>query len=220
MTTAARPATQSPVSQSPASCLVDELADSFGDAPRISAGELLAHLEGRGIGLLLIILALPICIPNVPGISTLFGLLLIGPSVQMTLGHKTLWMPGLVKRWSFRGETLRGALRACAVILRKVEFLTRPRLSFLGRGLWLVLAGLQTLLLSLILLLPMPGANVIPGIAIVLTGLGLLQRDGLCLLASVSVAVASVAWVYLGARYLIDFALWVWERAGTVIGPL
>ncbi|UDF03368.1 exopolysaccharide biosynthesis protein [Asticcacaulis sp. AND118] len=194
----------------PASQLVDDLADSFGDAPKVSVGELLKNLEGRGLGLLLIILALPICIPNIPGISTIFGLLLIGPSIQMILAHKALWMPGFIKRWAFKGETLRGAFRACGVVLRKVEFLTRPRLVFMTRGIWLFYAGLQTLLMALILLLPMPGANVIPGIAVVLTGLGLLQRDGLCLLLSVPVAAGAVTWVYYGARYVVDFALWAW----------
>lgn len=203
-----------------ASQLVDDLADSFGDAPTVTVGTLLKNLEGRGLGLLLIILALPICIPNIPGISTLFGLLLIGPSIQMLLGHKALWMPGFIKNWAFKGETLRGAFRACGIVLRKVEFLTRPRLIFLTRGAWLFYAGAQTLLMALILLLPMPGANVIPGIAVVLTGLGLLQRDGVCLLLSVPVAVGATAWVYFGARYVIDFAVWVWERAEGVIGPL
>lgn len=201
-----------PVSDTPASRLVEDLAKSFAGEETVTAGELIKRLEGRGLGLLLIILALPICIPNIPGISTLFGLLLIGPSLQMLFGQRQLWMPRLATRWSFKNETLTGALKACVSVLRKIEFLVRPRLLVLTGGLWLRYFGAQTLVLALILLLPMPGANIIPGIAVVLTGLGLLQRDGICLLLSFPVAVASVTWVYFGARYVLNFLMWLWMQ--------
>jgi hypothetical protein len=72
----------------------------------------------------------------------------------------------------------------------------------------LSLAGLQTLILALVLLLPMPGANVIPGIAIALTGIAILRRDGLFMLMSAAVAVAALAWVYLGGKYIMAFLMW------------
>ncbi|WKL58621.1 exopolysaccharide biosynthesis protein [Asticcacaulis sp. ZE23SCel15] len=196
----------------PASQLIDELADGL-DGERVSVGDLLARLEGRGIGLLLIILALPICIPNIPGISTIFGFLLIGPSIQMILHHKALWMPGFVKRWDFKGDDFRKVLRACAGILLKVEYLARPRWMFLTRGPAMIYLGLQTLVMALILLLPMPGANVIPGVAVVLTGLAILQRDGLFMLAGFAVAAGAVAYVYYFAHYVVDFAIWAYQAS-------
>ncbi|EGF91449.1 exopolysaccharide synthesis, ExoD family protein [Asticcacaulis biprosthecium C19] len=183
----------------PASKIISDLAARL-DGDRVSVGDLLAHLEGRALGLVLLILSLPICIPNIPGISTIFGLLLIGPAIQMILGAKSLWMPRFVKRWSFKGQHLRGALKACGAVLRKIEFLAKPRLHALTRRPAMVYAGIQTLVLALILILPMPGANIIPGVAIVLTGLGVLQRDGLFMLLSVPVAAGAVAWVYFGGK--------------------
>ncbi|ADU13906.1 exopolysaccharide biosynthesis protein [Asticcacaulis excentricus] len=204
----------------PASQLVDDLAKGFSGSEKVSVGDLLSRLDGRGLGLLLIILALPICIPNVPGISTVFGLLLIAPALQMLFGQKSLWMPGFVRAWTFKQSTLQSALKACVSILKRVEFLVRPRILFLSRGLWLSFFGAQTLLMALILLLPMPGANIIPGIAVVLTGLGLLQRDGLSLLLSMPVAAASAAWVYFGARYIVDFTMWVVEKVQALLASL
>lgn len=198
--------------QVPASQLIDELTDSL-SGDRVSVGDLLARLEGRGIGLLLIILALPVCVPNIPGISTIFGLLLIGPSIQMTLLHKKLWTPAFVRRWDFKGSDFRKALKICAAILRKVEYLARPRWVFLTRGPAFIYLGLQTLLMALILLLPIPGANIIPGIAVVLTGLAILQRDGLFMLASIIVAAGAVVWVYYFAHHAVDFALWLYHSA-------
>ncbi|GGZ26213.1 exopolysaccharide biosynthesis protein [Asticcacaulis endophyticus] len=196
----------------PASQLIDELADGLYGA-RVSVGDLLVRLEGRGIGLLLIILALPICIPNIPGISTIFGFLLIGPSIQMLMQHKALWMPGFVKRWDFKGDDFRKVLKGCAAVLRKVEYLARPRWVFLTRGPAMIYLGLQTLIMALILLLPMPGANVIPGVAVVLTGLAILQRDGLFMLAGLAVAAGAVAYVYYFAHYVVDFALWAYQAS-------
>jgi hypothetical protein len=196
----------------PASQIIDELAGSL-DGDRVSVGDLLARLEGRGIGLLLIILALPICIPNVPGISTVFGLLLLPPSIQMLLHHKALWMPGFVKRWDFKGEDFRKVLKACAGVLRKVEYLARPRWVFLTRGPAMIYLGFQTLIMALILLLPMPGANVIPGVAVVLTGLAILQRDGIFMLAGLSVAAGAVAYVYYFAHYVVDFTIWAYQAS-------
>lgn len=195
----------------PASQLVDDLAKKM-DGDRVTVGTLLKHLEGRGLGLVLLILSLPMCIPNIPGISTLFGLLLIGPSIQMIFGHKALWMPGFVKNWTFKGKDLRKALQACGKLLHKVEYLAKPRLTAMTSRGGMIYAGLQTLLMASILLLPMPGANIIPGFAVALTGLAVLQRDGVFMLASIVVGIGAVAWVYVTGKYALDFVIRNYER--------
>jgi hypothetical protein len=187
-----------------ASVLIDDVAASL-SAEKVTAGELLEKLEGRGIGILLLIFSLPICIPNVPGISTLFGLLLIPPSIQMIFRHKTPWTPAFVRNWSFSGKGLRGALKVCADLMRKVEFLARPRLRFLARWPVTSIAGIQVFIMALVLLLPMPGANVIPGLSVALTGLAILQRDGLMMLLSTLIAAGALVWVYLGGGTSLNF---------------
>lgn len=175
---------------------------------RISVGELTECLAGRGIGILLLIFSLPLCIPNVPGISTLFGLLLLAPAIQLIRGQDALSVPGFARRWAVDGRALRAAFRVGSRVLRPVEILAKPRLAVLTRGPALSLAGLQTLILALVLLLPMPGANVIPGIAIALTGIAILRKDGLFMLMSAAVAAVALAWVYLGGKYIMAFLMW------------
>ena len=63
-----------------------------------------------------------------------------------------------------------------------------------------ILVGLQTLLMALILILPIPFANWPPGMTVAMTALALLQRDGVLMLLTIPAAVASVASVYLGTR--------------------
>lgn len=178
---------------------------------RVSVGELIDHLEGRGVGILLLIFSLPLCIPNIPGISTLFGLLLMPPAIQMITRRNAVWFPRFVRRWSLSGQGLRSAFRTCSRIVGHIEFLARPRLVFLTEGKATVLAGLQTLILALVLLLPMPGANVIPGVSVALTGLAILQKDGVFMLLSTVVALLALTWVYLGGKYLVGFAVWIYK---------
>ncbi len=175
---------------------------------RVSIGDLVDCLAGRGVGILLLMFSLPLCIPNVPGISTLFGLLLLAPAVQLITRRDGLWVPNIIRQWSFDGHALRAAFRAGGRLLRRVEVLARPRLLLLTRGPALSLAGLQTLILALVLLLPMPGANIIPGIAVALTGMAILQHDGLFMLLSAAVATVALVWVYLGGKYIVAFLVW------------
>jgi hypothetical protein len=202
-----------------ASVLIDNVAESL-SADQVTAGELLQKLDGRGIGILLLIFSLPICIPNIPGISTLFGLLLITPSIQMISGNKSVWMPAFIRNGSFSGAGLRKALHVCASLMRKVEFLARPRLRFLARWPVTSVAGIQVLIMALVLLLPMPGANVIPGVSVALTGLALLQRDGLMMLLSTLVAAGALVWVYLGGKYVIQFFTWAYESGLSLTASL
>lgn len=192
----------------PASEMMAELATEIGQGHH-SVGAFLDRLDARAPGLLLLILALPMCVPNIPGISTVFGILLIAPSVQMMFGRSSFWLPQRVRAWTFSGRTLAAALRFSVPFLRWVERFTRPRLSWIMRWPFTGLVGLQTFIMALVLILPMWGANLIPGIAVTITGLAILQRDGLLMMFSVPVAAASIAWVYFGAKYAISFLSWL-----------
>lgn len=192
----------------PASEMMANLAGEIG-YERLSVGEFLDRLDARAPGLLLLILALPMCVPNIPGISTIFGTLLIAPSVQMIFGRSSLWLPKRVRSWNFSGRALAAALRLSVPMLRWVERFTQPRLNWVMRWPSTGLVGLQTLMMALVLILPMWGANLIPGVAVAVTGLAILQRDGALMMLSVPVAAASLAWVYFGAKYVISFATWL-----------
>ena len=115
-----------------ASSVMTDLAAGIGE-DRLSVGVFLDRLDTRAPGLLLLILALPMCVPNVPGISTLFGLLLIAPALQMMFGRSTPWLPRPVRAWSFSGRALTAALRVSVPLLRRAERFTRPRLNWMMR---------------------------------------------------------------------------------------
>lgn len=191
-----------------ASQVLEDLIGAF-PSDKISVGELVDQLDSRAHGVLLLILALPMCIPNIPGISTVFGVLMIAPAVALLLGQRRLWLPRQVRAWTFPREGFRRALEVAIGGLRRVEYLIKPRLTVLTRWPVTSFVGFQTLLMALVLILPMWGANLTPGVTVTLTALALMQRDGVLMLLSVPCAVGSLLWVYLFTKYGVMAATWL-----------
>jgi hypothetical protein len=187
---------------------LDDLCEAFSEE-KVSVGELVDCLDSRAHGVLLLILALPMCIPNIPGISTIFGVLMIAPALGLLFGQRRLWLPRQVRGWTFSRNGFNKAMRTAAGGLRRVEYLIKPRLSFLTRWPMTSAVGFQTLIMALVLILPIWGANLSPGVTVTLTALALMQRDGLLMLLSIPCAVGSVVWVYLFTKYGVMAATWL-----------
>lgn len=184
------PSPESPGHAPPASEVLAELADAF-PGETVSVGELLDRLDSRANGVVLLVLALPMCIPNLPGISTIFGFLMIAPALQLLLGQHKVWAPARVRALRVDNQTLRRTFGAAIPALKRVEYLIKPRLSFLTRFPFTIYVGLQTLFMALVLILPIPAGNWPPGITVALTALALLQRDGVLMLATVAACALS-----------------------------
>lgn len=193
--------------------LLTELRVAFpGDEP-ISVRDVLKRLEGRGFGLLLLILALPNCIPNVPGISTVFGLLLVAPALQMIFGAGMPWIPKRIADMHIAPSTFRRVIDWAMPNLLRVERLVQPRLQFLTQKPATIWFGIQTLILAGILVLPIPFANWPPGMGVATLAIALLQRDGLFALISFCFFIASCIIAPLGIG--MAFAAMDWA-IGTV----
>jgi hypothetical protein len=159
---------------------------------RISIGDLLASMDARAMGALLLIFALPNVLPTLPGTSGILGLPLIYLTSQMMMGRLP-WLPKFIA-----GRSL--ARRDFAALIDRVEpWLTwserflRPRLSLLVHEKAERLIGLVALALSVILILPIPLGNMLPAFAICLFALGLMEHDGVWVIAGLVVTVAAVS---------------------------
>lgn len=178
--------------------MLEDLIEAFPDE-RVSIGDLLDRMDSRAYGLLLLVLALPMCVPNVPGISTIFGFLMLFPAFGMLRGSRRLWAPSKLRAKEIDGNVLRRTLRVAIKPLRRVEYLIRPRLTLLTRFPLTIAVGAQTLLMAIILILPIPFANWPPGMTVAMTALALLQRDGILMLLTIPAAIVSVGSVFFGA---------------------
>jgi hypothetical protein len=191
-----------------ASDLLVELLDAFPNES-VTVGEVLERLEGRAFGLLLLLLALPNCVPNIPGLSTIFGVMMIAPAVQLILGRGALWLPKRVRAWSFSRDILGSTIKAAVPLLRKVESLIKPRWHTLVSPPFTRLLGLQVLVMAFILILPIWGGNWPPGVTVAAVALALLQGDGRLALLSIPMAIASAvaAWFFFWVGYEVLSAL-------------
>jgi hypothetical protein len=157
-------------------------ADGEGD---ISLQEVLKMLGARAFGLAILIFSLPnsLPIPSPPGFSAVTGFPIVIFGFQMLLGRKSLWLPARIRRYRFSRAKLTSFLTKALPYIRKVERLLHPRLTFMGsKGAEHVL-GLVILLLSVLLAMPIPLGNFLPGLAISVIALGMLERDGLVMIA-------------------------------------
>lgn len=203
-----------------ASALLEELLEAFPGEEQVTVDEIMAKLERRAFGLLLLLLALPNCIPNIPGISTIFGVLLIAPALQLIFGAGKPWLPKRVRSWAIEKSTLRAAIKGALPLLRRAETLIRPRWEQLYTRPFLIWWGLQTLILAGVLILPIPFGNWPPGMAIAALALGFLQRDGVAAIVSFAFFIASLVIAPLGIGMGLAALAWLGRAIGNGLTDL
>jgi hypothetical protein len=161
---------------------------------RLTVGEIVSALRDRAFSLLVVILGLPNCLPMPPPIPLLCGLLLAFVALQIAAGRPTPWLPkALLSRSIARADVARAVGRALPV-LRRLERWSQPRLTMLETAIAMRLVGVLLLALALGLLFAAPFVGQIPlGLAVCLVGLGLVEGDGVVVLAGVVVGSIGLA---------------------------
>jgi hypothetical protein len=167
----------------------------------ITLSELIHRVGSDGLLLLAALLTLVFLLPvSIPGVSTVFGaaILLIGLS---RLLRRELWIPARLKHRVIGTRKLRPVLRKALPWLQKIERVSRP-----NRIGWLVMDGpvdrmnnASIILGAVLLMMPfgmIPFSNTLPAIALLFLAIGLLQRDGVCVLLGYIANVATI--VYFG----------------------
>jgi hypothetical protein len=152
----------------------------------------LAQLHERAFGLFLLVLALPCCIPFLYGVPQIVALPLMFISAQILLGRQTAWLPRSLAARTVSRDALRNLARRAEPWLLRLEAVSRPRLTRLTRAPMDQLVGLALVLFSASILVPLPGTNTVPGIAVVIVAMGLLQRDGILVILG---ALLGTAWI-------------------------
>jgi hypothetical protein len=164
----------------------------------LTLAELKQALKGRGSAILLILLALPFCFVAIPGLSMPFGIAIGLIGACLVIGREP-WLPRFIMHR--RLSTARSAqlLTGAIKVARQLEKFVRPRLAFLHAGpgmLRLIGLGIVIASLGLMLPLPIPFSNSIPAWAVVLLAIGMMEKDGLCVLLGHLTAMGT--WVFIG----------------------
>lgn len=184
--------------------LSEELADLRTRAGEraITLREVIQTLGGRAYMLLVLLLAIPFITPiPLPGLSTPFGLAIALIAFRLSLGQRP-WLSKNLQRKELPAGFIGKVFSFSEKLLRFFEKFLRPRLTFLTDTPLLVqLHAVLMLLAALALLLPLPipFSNSFPAWAILLMAAGLLERDGLFILAAYVVFTGGVFFfIFLG----------------------
>jgi hypothetical protein len=170
------------------------------DRDRISIGDLLEALKRRALGALMFIFAIITALPMPPGVSAVVGAPLVFLSAQLMLGMNA-WLPRIITDRSLSRVDFHRVVRAASPWLARAEGIMKPRFEFLAKRPAVYFAGFVTFVMSLLVLLPIPGANMAPSIAICIIALGLLERDGIWIVLGAAVGVIST--VVVGGIYWV-----------------
>ena len=179
-----------------------------GQEERISIGDIISRLEGRAHTTLLVLFALPNVLPAIPGTSAITGMPLVYLALQMTLGQRP-WLPAFIANRSFSRTGLATVMDQAKPWLERSERFLHPRLGALTRGRMERVIGVLMLLLAFAVVLPIPFGNMIPALGIIFFSLGLMEEDGLWVIAGFLTMVSGAV--------IFSTLLWALFKAGVFV---
>lgn len=156
--------------------------------------ELIEDFHENGILLAMIFFALPVAIPlpYPPGFTTIMGIPLMVLSIQMIIGSKQVKLPKRVNDYKMKNTTLKMISEKVVPIIKKIEKYVKPRFSFAQSVYCEQFIGIICLIAAMAIAIPLPLTNAVPAQGITIMALGLLNRDGLVVLAGLLVATIGV----------------------------
>lgn len=163
----------------------------------VTLNEILTLGGERTFGFLFVLLALPSALPiPAPGYSIPFGIVMLLLALQLIVGRKKPWLPAGWLSKGFERTKVTGFITKGLPWLQRIEAVSRPRLSIIctspvGR----LVLGVAIALMSIAMMIPIPGTNTVPAIGIFVIGFGLLDDDGAISLAGLTICTLAVVLV-------------------------
>jgi hypothetical protein len=171
----------------------------------ISIEEIEHILRGRGVAMLVLVLAAPFIVPA-PGLSVPFGAAICLLGLRIALGSRTA-LPRCIRQRIVPHKMLERLVRAVASAVRRMEQHIRPRMQYLRTHPRMVnLIGVAIISGGFILSLPLPIplSNLFPALSVLCLAAGFMERDGLLVLVGYVLGIAS--WVYLAIWWKVIVA--------------
>ena len=187
----------------PGAVEVLEDAEAAAEGSRVTVRDIVDAVGYRSYGPIYVLIALFTMTPFwiVPGVSSPTGIILIVLAAQQLIGKRSPWLPEWILRLAVRRDRYERSLEAAKKIAMRVDRVTRQRLLFLsGEAMQRVAAAVVIMLgLTFIPLDIVPLVSHVPGVALLLIGIGMISEDGLFLLVGtlgVPVTVVLIAMVF------------------------
>jgi hypothetical protein len=176
---------------------LSEILTDIANDPRreqITIDDLRVAMGDRAFGALMFLFAVPNSLPvSAPGVSAVLGLPLLFLALQLTLGFSVPWLPARIVNTTVTRPRFARVMNKVVPWLRRAERLSRPRWPWLATGLAERAIGLACVILSIVLILPVPFGNMGPALAICVLCFALMQRDGKATLAGLLTGALALA---------------------------
>lgn len=178
-------------------------------APDTTLGAVLAGLGDRSFGWLILIFALVNLLPMPIGGTLITAIPLMIVTLQMALGLHAVRLPGRLTRWPVNRKAFQKRVLWLGPVIRLIERVVRRRVEFVFAPQAERLLGIWLLCVSVVLFMPIPLSGYLPAFALFISGVGLVERDGLVTLVgaglglvAMAVTAGVVATVIMGAHSL------------------
>ncbi|WP_411819242.1 exopolysaccharide biosynthesis protein [Hyphococcus formosus] len=162
--------------------------------PTAHLGAVVDRLDERAFGFLLLMLALPCCLPFVYLLPQIVALPMLALAGQMAAGSHHPWLPKKLHDRDFSIPAFEGVIDRADKYIGWVERFSKPRLLFVTSHLGSRIVGFLMLIPIVSILIPLPSTNTAPGIGIAVASLGLIERDGVLVILGL---LFGFAWVFL-----------------------
>ncbi|WP_258401143.1 exopolysaccharide biosynthesis protein [Vibrio diazotrophicus] len=157
----------------------------------LTIGELLELLRRRSYGALLIMLSLAGLIPGISFFAAVADFLL---GLQIALGFHAPRLPNIIQKQRIHREKTLKFTQEVMPWLERIEEYVKPRWEPLSSANARRVIGAMICVLAAIAILPLPFINFLPNFAIICLALGIIERDGLCLLIGSAIALMAI-WI-------------------------
>ncbi|WPC76174.1 exopolysaccharide biosynthesis protein [Vibrio porteresiae] len=163
----------------------------------ISIGSLLELLKRRSYGALLILLSL---IGLIPGISFLAGFAIFWLGLQMALGFTAPRLPAFARKRHLDQQKTLHFIEELQPWLQRLEKYVKPRWEPLCSSMVRRVIGGLICVLAVVAVLPLPFVNFAPNFAVICLSLGIIEKDGVCILAGAAMSAIAIWIGYLLVR--------------------
>ena len=166
-------------------------------------GDLTDQLDERAFGFMLLLLALPCCLPFVYLLPQIVALPMLALAAQLAVGRDAPWLPPALANRKFGVTSFLKVVERASKYAAWFEKAAKPRLLWLSDGVGARIVGALLLIPTASILVPLPATNTLPGIGVAIAALGLIERDGLLIVLGLLIG---LCWVGVLAIFGLEAA--------------
>ena len=176
----------------------------------VSFESVISMLGTNSFALILIFFSLPAALPfsMIPGVSFVFSIPIVFVAFQMIIGCQQLWLPQKINNNTISKDKLIKIINHSVPYLEKIESILKPRFFLPHQQLVITFLGFVILLVSILLMLPIPFSNFIFSSIIIFLSLSWMEKDGLCMLITtllLSVYLFFLYWIFFNVIHHLLF---------------